>query len=167
MIKISDNLVRFEAGDSINSYQRALVGYGFDVVANRVVSWKNSNSTCGLSIGFKVTYKLNSHYVRHDILKRKAEEFLAKNRAVLTRSVDPVVVTSNEDLSRVVFQGETVAFTRASKKSQYFYAGTTLETMIQEFRRRNVPVHPADLTFLDVTTGKTRTLKKVTTYVLE
>ena len=165
MIKISDNIVRFEVGDATNGYQRSLVGYGFDIVRDRVVSWKNTTTVTGMLIGYKTTYRLNGINSYHSSLKRGAEEFLARN-ADMPVPACPVGGVSYT-IYQVTFNTEVVVFSRKHQKSQYFYGGTTLKTILDSFHARKIDVTVDDLTFLEVPTGKIRTLKKVTTYVLE
>jgi hypothetical protein len=158
---VSATRVKFDRTDS-----NLPNGYGYDVGQDRVVSWKQDSS--GRTIGWKQNYLLNGRYYNHTGLRVVAEQALAKAKVTPVNVRGGVIVpTGNQECESVKFANDTIVYIKSLKKSQYFYAGTTVGEVIRKFAERGIRTQLGMLTFYDVALERKLSVRTVTTVILE
>jgi len=141
----------------VASMVEALKGYGYDTTANRVVSFKLDKS--GRLFDRRTSYRLNGQTVYH--------EFILAMAGYATR--EPELTKASSSLASLTPTTEYIMFSKKLQCSQYFRKGTSIESAVALFARRDIVIDLNEVTLLNPTTMKEIKIKPVvtTTYVLE
>lgn len=143
----------------------ALSGYGFDLLRDRVVSYKRDAS--GQLLDLRGSYKLNYYDRTHIKLRQLAQEIARSTQQKATSFNN--VVAETQALHNIKPNFPYVLYSKKNQCSQYFFANTTIGQALGMLAKRGENVAVEDIRILNVDTGvvtKVAAKRVVTEYAL-